>query len=115
MESSTSLSAKTTSESMSSAPPPQPPPLLLQSETNSNKMDTNDIDDEEETSSSMSSTNGKLKIDIGEDSSRCEKTQTVASKKIRTKTPDKPKEAAKTTFANSGIGNFQTRLNICNS
>ena len=116
MESSTSLSAKTTSESMSSAPPPQPPPLLLQSETNSKKMDTNDIDYEEETSSSMSSTNGKLKIDIGEDrSSGCEKTQTVTSKKIRTKTPDKPKEAAKTTFANSGIGNFQTRLNICNS
>ena len=102
MESSTSLSTKTTSES-TSAPPPPPP----QSETNNNKMDTNDIDDEEETSSSMSSTNGKLKIDIGEDSSSgCEKTQTVSSKKIRTKTPDKPKEAAKTTFANSGIGNF---------
>lgn len=86
MESSTSLSAKTTSESMSSAPPPQPPPLLLQSETNSNKMDTNDIDDEEETSRSMSCL-----------------------------LPDKPKEAAKKTFGYSGIGNFQTRLNICNS
>ena len=109
MESSTSLSAKTTSESMS-ATPPQPGPLLLQSETNSNKMDTNDdIDDEEETSSSMSSTNGKLKIDIGEDSSSgCEKIQTVSSKKMRTKTPEKPREAVKTTFANSGIGNFKS-------
>jgi hypothetical protein len=104
MESSTSLLTKTTSESTSA---PQPPPSL-QSETKSNKMDTNDIDDEEETSSSMSSTNGKLKIDIGEDSSSgCEKAQTVSSKKIRTKTPEKPKEAAKTTFANSGIGNFR--------
>ena len=103
MDSSAILSSNTTSEQ--SVPPPPPTSSSFETTNNNiskNKMDTNVNDEEEgeEEETSSTSSNGKLKIDLAEDSSSNQESsilveKTHASKRMRTKTPEKSKETSK--------------------